>query len=54
MLDSENEYFTASSNYVTGQYVELFASYRVLADMGQLLGALGVASREEAMIEAKK
>ncbi len=54
MLDSENEYFTAGSDYVSGQYVELFAHYRVLADVGQLLGVLGVASREEAMIEAKK
>ncbi len=50
MLDSENEYFTAGSNYVNGQYVELFANYRILTDMGQLLSALGVASREEAMI----
>lgn len=54
LLDSENEHFTASSNYVTGQYVELFAHYRVLADMGQLLGALGVSPRAETMVEAKQ
>ncbi|MDP1708672.1 MAG: TolC family outer membrane protein [Gammaproteobacteria bacterium] len=54
MLDSENEHFTASSNYVTGQYVELFAHYRVLADMGQLLGVLGVSPRAETMVEARQ
>lgn len=54
LLDSENEYFTASSNYLNGQYVETFARYRVLGDLNQLTGALGVAPREEAMIQAKQ
>ncbi|HUY01884.1 MAG TPA: TolC family outer membrane protein [Rhodocyclaceae bacterium] len=42
VLDTENEAFTASSNYLNGQYVELFARYRVLADIGLLLDTLGV------------
>ncbi|EGF33127.1 type I secretion outer membrane protein, TolC family [Oxalobacteraceae bacterium IMCC9480] len=50
MLDSENETYTAASNYVNGQYLEVFAKYRVLADMGQLLNALGVAPRPESML----
>lgn len=50
MLDSENETFTAASNYVNGQYLEVFAKYRVLADMGQLLSALDVAKRPESML----
>lgn len=54
LLDSENEYYTAASNYVSGQYVEIFARYRVLADLGQLTSVLGVAPREEAMIQAKQ
>lgn len=53
LLDSENEHFTASSNHVTGQYVELFAQYRVLADMGQLLNALGVKPIEETMLAGR-
>lgn len=54
MLDSENEHFTASSNYVTGKYLELFAHYRVLTDVGQLLNVLGVSPRAETMLEAKQ
>jgi adhesin transport system outer membrane protein len=53
MLDAENETFTAASNYISGQYLETFARYRVLADLGQLLGALGVAPREEALLTAR-
>lgn len=47
LLDSENEYFTAQSNYINGQFVELFARYRVLAEMGYLLTAIGIEHREE-------
>lgn len=50
MLDSENESFTAATNYVTAQYLESFAQYRVLADLGRLLPALGVTPREEATL----
>lgn len=50
LLDSENELYTARSNYVDGQFVEMFARYRLLADMGSLVSALGVAGREEALV----
>lgn len=50
LLDSENELYTARSNFVDGQFVEMFARYRLLADMGKLTDALGVAPREEAKI----
>ena len=40
MLDSENEFFTAQTNFLNGQFVELFARYRLLADTGYLLAAL--------------
>ncbi len=53
LLDSENETFTASSNLINGSYLELFARYRLLADMGQLLSYLGVAPPEEANLAAK-
>jgi adhesin transport system outer membrane protein len=49
LLDSENEYFTASSSYVTGQYTQLFAAFRLLQNEGRLLEALGVPLPEEAM-----
>ena len=42
LLDTENEYFTSTVEYVNGQYLELFAAYRLLADMGTILPALGV------------
>jgi adhesin transport system outer membrane protein len=49
LLDSENELYTARSNYIDGQFVEMFARYRLLADMGTLVSSLGVAPREEAV-----
>jgi outer membrane protein, adhesin transport system len=54
MLDAENEAYTASTNYVNGKYLSVFARYRLLADMGQLLNTLGISQRPEAQISAKK
>jgi len=42
LLDTENEYFTAQSDYVNGKYVSLFARYRLLAETGKLVETLGV------------
>jgi adhesin transport system outer membrane protein len=50
LLDSENELYTARSNYIDGQFVEIFARYRLLADMGTLLQSLGVEQREESKV----
>ncbi|MFC5301317.1 TolC family outer membrane protein [Azospira restricta] len=50
LLDSENETFTANTNYINGSYLELFARFRLLKDMGQLLSFLGVAAPEEAKL----
>lgn len=50
LLDAENEHFTARSNYVTGQYIELFGKYRVLASTGKLLESLQVAPPAEAVV----
>jgi adhesin transport system outer membrane protein len=50
LLDSENELYTARSNHIDGQYVEIFARYRLLADMGMLLQSLGVDPREESKV----
>ena len=47
LLDSENELYTARSNYVDGQFIEMFARYRLLADEGRLIETLGVTPREE-------
>jgi adhesin transport system outer membrane protein len=48
LLDTENEAFTSSSNFINGQYVELFSRYRVLADTGKLFDVLGLPHLEEA------
>ncbi len=42
VLDTENEYFTAQSDYLNGRYVALFARYRILAETGKLLDVLGI------------
>jgi adhesin transport system outer membrane protein len=53
LLDSENEYYTASTNLLNGEFVELFSRYRMFADMGMLLDTLGVAHLEEADTSAR-
>lgn len=42
LLDSENELFVARQALVNAQYDELYASYRVLNSMGELLQSLNV------------
>jgi len=49
LLDTENEFYTARSEYINGRYIERFSNYRLMADMGKLLATLGVAPREESM-----
>lgn len=49
MLDSENEYYTARTNYLNGQFVELFARYRLLADTGYLLVVFDIDPRQESI-----
>lgn len=50
LLDSENELYTARSDYINGQYLERFAQYQLMAGMGKLLDTLGVAHRQEASV----
>jgi adhesin transport system outer membrane protein len=42
LLDTENEYFTATTNGINGHYVELFSRYRLLAELSQLLEVVGI------------
>jgi len=49
LLDSENELYSAQSEYINGRYLERFSNYRLMADMGNLLATLGVAPREESL-----
>lgn len=49
LLDSENELFVASQSLVNAQYDELFANYRVLNSMGELLQNLEVQLPETAL-----
>jgi len=51
LLDSENETFTAKTNYINADYLELFARYRLLTDMGQLLSFINVAPPEESKLK---
>jgi adhesin transport system outer membrane protein len=50
LLDSENETFTAQTNYINASYLETFARYRLLADMGQLLAYFGITPPPEAAL----
>lgn len=54
LLDSENELYIGRSNYLDAQYIDLFSRYRLMADMGSLLDALGVDAREESKEVAAK
>jgi len=47
LLDTTNEMFTAESNYVSSQYDEILAAYRILAAGANLNSYLGVALPEE-------
>jgi adhesin transport system outer membrane protein len=53
LLDSENEVFVASQDYVNSQYDELVALYRILNSMGVLLPSLNVALPEASAIVSK-
>lgn len=50
LLDSENEYFTARSTYLTGKYIELSAKYRTLNAMGLLLSTLDIKQPDQATL----
>ena len=50
LLDSENETYTARTNLTDATYLELFARFRLFADMGQLLNYLGVPPPPEAAL----
>ncbi|NJD25413.1 MAG: TolC family outer membrane protein [Betaproteobacteria bacterium] len=52
LLDSENEVYTARTDYLTGEYLEAFARYRLLADTNLLLTNLGVTPPEESVLTA--
>lgn len=54
LLDSENELYNGRANYLDAQYIDLFSRYRLMADMGKLLGSLGVEPREESKEVAAK
>jgi outer membrane protein, adhesin transport system len=47
LLDSENELFLARSNLVTAEFTEMFAVYRVLAVIGDLLMTLDIDAPSE-------
>ncbi len=49
LLDSENEYFTSRSTYVTALFIEISARFRVLNAMGNLLTGMDIKPPEEAI-----
>jgi len=53
LLDSENEFFTARTTYLTGLFIEMSARYRILNATGQLLSTLDVTPPEQAMVRAQ-
>lgn len=54
LLDSENEYFTASTSYLNGQYTQMFAEFRLLQNEGKLLESLGIQLPEELIAPEEK
>lgn len=53
LLDSENELYNSRANYLDAQYIDMFARYRLMADMGRLLENLGVEARVESKVAVK-
>jgi len=53
LLDSENELFSASSDYVNGQYTVLYGQFRVLNSVGGLLDYLNITPPVEAEPDAR-
>jgi adhesin transport system outer membrane protein len=49
LLDAENELFITRSNLVTAEYTEVFAIYRVLAVIGDLLMVLDIDAPKESV-----
>ncbi|MGH8674629.1 MAG: TolC family protein, partial [Burkholderiales bacterium] len=49
LLDSENEFFTSRSTYITALFIELSARYRVLNAMGNLMTGLDIKPPQEAI-----
>jgi adhesin transport system outer membrane protein len=49
LLDTENEVFESSKAFLTAEYTNQFAQYRILAGMGKLLDSLEVGSPAESM-----
>ena len=54
LLDTENEYYTSSVEYNNAQFLELFARYRLMADMGRLLESVNVQSRDESLLAKRE
>jgi adhesin transport system outer membrane protein len=50
VLDSQNEWFVSRSNAINNEYLEMFASYRLLSLKGKLLPYLGVSYPKESVI----
>lgn len=54
LLDSENELLTASIDYVNAYYDQLYACYWLVETMGQLLEAMDIQPREEALTASRE
>lgn len=54
LLDSENELLTASVDYVNAYYDQLYACYWLAETMGQLLDAMEIQPRDEAMTASRE
>lgn len=53
LLDAQNEYYQSRNQYVSAQYDEIFARFRVLNAMGKLLPYLKIAVPQAAHFERK-
>jgi adhesin transport system outer membrane protein len=53
LLDSENEFYTARTQYLTGRFIDHAARYRILNAIGRLLTTLEVTPPEQAMVKPR-
>lgn len=53
LLDSENELFVSKGTLITAEFTTLLGAYRVLAETGNLLAALGVAHPSSAAVASR-
>ena len=51
LLDSENEFYTARTEFIDAQFVEMIQRYYILNAMGMLLSSLEVTPPDQTLVK---